>query len=106
MSEMKRRKTQTLTNPLRILKLCPFGTRGDNRGSEMHDSAIASEITEGHCRTIFIVKIKYDGSKWQATPKIFYSKEEAEKECEALKQKYTFISKCRVLTSRREEKGG
>jgi hypothetical protein len=60
-------------------------------------------MTEGHCRTIFKIEINYDGSKWQPTPKIFYSKEEAEKECEALKQKYTFISKCRVLTRREKD---
>jgi len=70
----------------------------------MHDSAKASEITEGHCGTIFMVEIKSNDSKWQATPKIFCSKEEAEKECEALKQKYTFISKCRVVNRKIEEK--
>jgi hypothetical protein len=70
----------------------------------MHESTKASEIREGHCRTIFKVEIKYDGSNWGATPKIFYGKEEAEKEAEFLKTKYPFISQCRVVAHKIEEK--
>ena len=56
-----------------------------------------------HCTTIFMVEINYDGSKWGATSKIFYSKEEAQKEAEVLKVKYPFISECRVITRREKE---
>jgi len=63
-----------------------------------------------HCRTIFMVEIRYEDSRWGATPKIFDSEEEAEKEAETLKIKYPFIYECRVITrkideeKRREEK--
>ncbi len=58
---------------------------------------------DGHCKTIFMVEIRYDGSKWGATPKTFYSQEEAEKEVEALKIKYPFIREYRIVTRRIEE---
>jgi len=51
-----------------------------------------------------MVEIKYDGSNWGATPKIFDSKKEAEKEAEYLKTKYPFISQCRVVTRRERER--
>jgi hypothetical protein len=51
-----------------------------------------------------MVEIKLGSSKWGATPKIFYTKEEADKEAEALKLKYHFVSKCRVVTRKMEEK--
>jgi len=57
----------------------------------------------GHCKTIFMVEIKFYRFNWGATPKIFYSEGEAEKEAEALKLKYPFISKCRIITRRMEE---
>ncbi len=69
----------------------------------MEDSAKASKIIEGHRRTIFMVEIKYDRSQWQATPKIFHSKKEAEKECEALIVKYDFIRECRVVTRKEKD---
>jgi len=58
---------------------------------------------DGHCKTVFMVEVKCDGCKWGATPKIFYSKEEAEKEAELLKIKYPFISQCRVVTRKERE---
>ena len=58
---------------------------------------------DGDCTTIFMVEIKLDGCKWGTTPKIFHSKEEADKEAEILKLKYPFVSKCRVITRRIEE---
>ncbi len=57
-----------------------------------------AKAIDGDCRTIFMVEIKLDSSKWGAIPKIFYSKEEADKEAEALKLKYPFFSECRVVT--------
>jgi hypothetical protein len=59
---------------------------------------------DGDCRTIFMVEIKLDGCKWAATPKIFHSAEEAEKEAQVLKLKYPFVSQYRVITRRIEEK--
>jgi len=59
---------------------------------------------DGDCRTIFMVEIKLNGSEWGATPKIFYSEEEAEREAQVLKVKYPFVSECRVITRRVEEK--
>jgi hypothetical protein len=56
-----------------------------------------------HCRTVFVVEILMDNSKWGATPKIFYSREEAEREIEALKVKYSFVSECRILTRKEKE---
>ena len=58
---------------------------------------------DGNCRTIFMVEIKLDGCKWGATPKIFHSSEEAEKEAQILKLKYPFVSQCRVIARRIEE---
>jgi hypothetical protein len=51
-----------------------------------------------------MVEIRFDGCNWGATPKIFYVKEEAEKEAEVLKLKYPFLSECRVITRKMEEK--
>ena len=59
---------------------------------------------DGDCKTVFMVEVRQDGSKWGATPKIFYAKEEAEQEAEVLKLKYPFLSGCRVITRRMEEK--
>jgi len=58
---------------------------------------------DGHCETIFMVEISFDGFEWGATPKIFSSKEEAEKEAKILKHKYSFLSECRVVTRNIEE---
>lgn len=59
---------------------------------------------DGHCRQVFMVEIRIDGdSKWGATPKIFNSKAEAEKEVEILKQRYSFVSEFRIMTRRTEE---
>lgn len=69
----------------------------------MEDSAKASKIIEGHRRTIFMVEIRWDDSNWGVTPKIFYSKQEAEKECEALMVKYDFIRECRVVTRKEKD---
>jgi hypothetical protein len=59
---------------------------------------------DGHCKTIFMVEIKYDGSNWGATPKVFYSEEEAKLEVEMLRQKYPFISELRVIERKEKEK--
>ncbi len=60
----------------------------------------------GHCRTIFMVEMRLEGEdKWGASPKMFYSKEAAEKEVEYLKRRYFyFISECRIVTRRIEER--
>ncbi len=57
-----------------------------------------------HCRTVFMVEIRFDGSGWGTTPKVLYSEEEAEKEIEAIKLKYSFISEYRIITRKIEEK--
>lgn len=60
---------------------------------------------EGHCKTIFMVEIGIeDDSKWGATPNIFHTKEDAETKIEAIKQKYPFVSECRVITRRMKER--
>ena len=61
---------------------------------------------DGNCDTIFRVEIKFDGSDWGATPKLFHRKEEALKEVEALKIKYPFISEYRVISRKIEEATG
>ena len=62
--------------------------------------------TDGHCKRIFMVEIRLDDSKWGATPKMFYNKEKAEAEAEALRLKYPFILEYRVITRQIEEKAG
>ena len=59
---------------------------------------------DGNCKTVFMVEVRQDSSEWGATPKIFYVKEEPENEAEVLKLKYPFLSECRVITRRMEEK--
>ena len=77
---------------------------------ELYKSVLDANFTRrfcigDHCRAIFMVEIKYDGSEWGATPKTFYSMEEANIEVELLKLKYPFLSELRVVTRReREEK--
>ncbi len=60
--------------------------------------------TDGHCKTVFMVEIKFDGNNWGTSPKIFYSEAEANVEVELLKLKYPFLSGCRVVTRQIEEK--
>ncbi len=62
------------------------------------------KCADGDCKTIFVVEIRQAGSKWGTTPKVFDSKEEAEKEAERLKKKYPFLDGCRVLSRKIEEK--
>ncbi len=50
-----------------------------------------------HCKTIFMIEIKFDGSEWGAIPKIFHAEAEAQQEIEALKLKYPFISEYRII---------
>ncbi len=59
---------------------------------------------EGNCGTIFMVEIDLGDGKWGATPKTFYSEEEANRESEVLKSKYPFISECRVIKRNIAEK--
>jgi len=56
------------------------------------------------CKTIFVVEIRQPGSEWGPTPKVFDSKEEAEKEVKGLKKKYPFLDGCRVVSRKIEEK--
>jgi len=57
-----------------------------------------------HCKPVFCVEIKLDGDgSWGATPKVFYNRDEAEKEIERLKQIYHFVSECRVVTRKGKE---
>ncbi len=58
---------------------------------------------DGHCKTIYMVEINFDGFNWGATPKIFSSEEEAQQEIEFLRQKYPFISKFRVISRKEKE---
>ncbi len=58
---------------------------------------------DGHCKTIYMVEINFDGFNWGATPKIFSSEEEAQQEIEFLKQRYPFISKFRVISRKEKE---
>ncbi len=62
------------------------------------------KCTDGDCETIFVVEIRQAGSKWGTTPKVFESKEEAEKEAERLKEQYPFLDGCRVVSRKIEEK--
>jgi hypothetical protein len=57
-----------------------------------------------HCKTVYMVEIKFDGSNWGATPKIFYSEAEAKAEAEQLRLKYPFLTECRIVTRKIEEK--
>ncbi len=70
------------------------------------DSNFSNRFCLGdHCKLMFMVEIKYDDSKWGATPKMFSTKDEAEKEAEALKIKYPFIRECRIITRKLKETG-
>ncbi len=74
---------------------------------ELYKSILDSSrrfCNDGHCKTVFMVEIKFDGNNWGATPKIFYSETEARVEVELLKLKYPFLSECRVVTRQIEEK--
>ena len=53
---------------------------------------------------IFAVEIKINSSEWQTTPKIYQTKKEAEKEAEALKLRYSFVTGCRIVTRKEKEK--
>ena len=55
------------------------------------------------CKTVYMVEIRYNGSTWGATPNIFLSKDQAEKEAQGLKEKYKFVSECRVVTRKIHE---
>ncbi len=57
----------------------------------------------GHCKTVYIIEIRYNGSVWAATPKTFYSREEAETEIEMFRKKYSFIDKFRVVERKERE---
>ncbi len=92
-------------------KACLWSNRSRNNFKnicELYKSVLDANFTgrfctDGNCKTIFMVEVKYDGSKWGATPKTFYSEEEAEKEVETLKIKYPFISKFRVVVRKEKE---
>jgi len=50
-----------------------------------------------------MIEVRQDRSKWGATPKIFYAKEEAKEQVEVLKLKHPFISEFRIVTRKIEE---
>jgi len=58
-----------------------------------------------HCETIFMIEVKVGKSNnsWGGGPQIFYTREEAEKQAEALKLKYPFVSEFRIVTRKIEE---
>ena len=58
-----------------------------------------------HCKTIFMIEVKVGKSNnsWGGGPQIFYSREEAERDAEALKLKYPFVSEFRIVTRKIEE---
>ncbi len=81
-----------------------FGTICETYKSFL-DANFAGRFCNGdHCKAIFMVEIKYDGAKWGATPKIFYSEAEAEAEAEVLRQRYPWIIECRVVSRKEKEK--
>ncbi len=92
-------------------KACLWSNRSRNNFKkicELYKSFLDANFTgrfctDGNCKTIFMVEIKYDGSKWGATPKTFYTQEEAEKEVEALKIKCPFIYGYRIVTRREKD---
>jgi hypothetical protein len=57
--------------------------------------------TDGHCKTIFMVEISFDGLQWGATPRTFHTKEEADKEADRLSR--TYLAECRVMARNIEE---
>lgn len=57
-----------------------------------------------NCKTIFVLEIRQPGSEWGTTPKVFDSKEEAEKEAVRLKKRYPFLNGFRVVSRKIEEK--
>jgi len=59
--------------------------------------------TDEDCKTVYMVEIRNNGSTWGATPKILLGKDQAEKEAQRLKEKYPFVSECRVVTRRIHE---
>ena len=62
------------------------------------------KFNDGECKAIFVVEIRQAGSEWGTTPKVFDSKEEAEKEAGRLKKQYRFLDGCRVVSRQIEEK--
>ena len=96
---------------LEFQKACVWSNKSRNNFKsicELYKSILDGNFTGRfcigeHCKIVFMVEIKYDGSKWGATPKRFYSEEEAEKEAELLKVKYPFISECRIVTRKEKD---
>ncbi len=68
------------------------------------DSQKRKKCAGGNCKTIFVLEIRQPGSEWGNTPKVFDSKEEAEKEAERLKRQYRFLDGFRVVSRKIEEK--
>ncbi len=104
--------SQFLSSSLEFQKACVWINKSRNNFKSicelyksMLDSNFSGRFCVGErCKTIFMVEIKYDGSKWGATPKKFYSEEEAKGEAEALKVRYPWISECRVISRKEKEK--
>jgi len=72
------------------------------KASELYKSMLDKNFgrrfcIDGHCKTIFMVEIKFDGNNWGTTPEIFYSEAEAKLEADMLRMKYPFISEFRVV---------
>jgi len=59
--------------------------------------------TDEHCKTVYMVEIRHNDSIWGATPKIFKTEDQAEKEAQRLKEKYHFVSETRVVMRKMHE---
>ncbi len=57
-----------------------------------------------HCKTVFMIEVKIR-DKWGSTPKIFYTKAEAEKELARLEDEYLFlpIFEFRIVTRKEKD---
>ncbi len=78
------------------------------KASELYKSMLDKNFggrfcIDGHCKTIFMVEIKFDGNNWGTTPKIFDSEDEAKWEADILRMKYPFISEFRVVARKEKE---
>ncbi len=70
----------------------------------IRNSQKRKKCADGDCQTVFVLEIRQPGSEWGTTPKVFSSKEEAEKEAERLKEQYPFLEGFRVVSRKIEEK--
>jgi hypothetical protein len=65
---------------------------------EILDANVSGKFCiDGHCKTIFMVEIRFSDSDWGACPREFESEEEAVMEASLLERKYPFIFQIRVI---------